>query len=350
MKILLVKRRALGDTVLLSSSIDLFHQRFPGVELSVAVPEAFLPLLEGNPQVKNLWSLEEFPLSLGLKIRREKFDAIFQLHLSPRVRWISWLGGAKKVYTQFQDKAVQLSYGRMPNALEWDRLFLEKVAPGAELKSKPPKIYLSEQELQEGREIWNRLRLDPAKVIFLGLGASRLTKRWSAKHFARFSELIRDRMGFSPAFAVGPGEEEEIFSGNVIDALRVKGFQSAPRREGVDSFGHLAGLSVRDLAKAISAVKAYVGNDSGPKHLAIALGKPTITIFGPEDPKEWHPYSVEQHPYFFLPNLSCRKEDGGRWCGVQYCGEDTVEKHRCMDGIDPLEVYLRLEKLIHEPR
>lgn len=349
MKILVVKRRALGDTVLLSSTLELLQERFPGAEITALVPSAFQSVLLGNPHLKNLWGLEEPFLPLLAKIRRERFDLLFQLHLSQRVRWISWLGGAKKVFTQMQDKATQDAYGFHPNALDWDRLFLEKTFPTSSKSggSPVPKIYLNEYEKQEGKAIWNQLKLSPEKVLFLGLGASRSTKRWLPRHFARLAELARDRLGLQPVFAVGPGEAEEQFASRVIDELRLKGFRSAPSSKiDADCFGHLAGLSLRELAKALSAVKAYVGNDSGPKHLAVALGIPTVTVFGPEDPMEWHPYDTEKHPYFFLPNLSCRAEDGGRWCGVQICDETTSEKHRCMDGIDPLEVYLQLEKIL----
>jgi len=352
MKILVVKRRALGDTVLLSSTLELLRQRFPQAEITALVPSAFQSVLQGNPHLKNLWGLEEPILSLLAKIRKERFDVLFQLHLSQRVRWISWLGGAKHVYTQMQDKKTQSSYGFYPNALDWDRLFLNKIFSTPDDKngisiSPSPKIYLNDYEVQEGKAIWKQFKLDPEKVLFLGLGASRNTKRWLPRHFARLAELARDRLGLQPAFAVGPGEAEEQFASAVINELRLKGFRSAPSsKEGADCFGHLAGLSLRDLAKALSVVKAYVGNDSGPKHLAVALGLPSITLFGPEDPMEWHPYDREKHPYFFLPNLSCRTEDGGRWCGVQICDETTKERHRCMDGIDPLEVYLQLEKLL----
>jgi ADP-heptose:LPS heptosyltransferase len=362
MKILIVKRRAMGDTVLLSSTLEIVRQKFPEAEIFALVPRAFAGVLAGNPHLKGLWHLEEPVWRLLPKIRRERFDLLLQLHLSQRVRWISWLGGAKRVLTQMQDKVTEQAYGFHPNALAWDRLFLEKEFPtaakvssssgpkisaSAEGQSPLPKVYLSEWEQHDGKAIWQSLKLEPNNILFLGLGASRSTKRWSPEHFARLAELARDRLGLQPAFAVGPGDEEEQFAAKVMDCLRVKGFRSAPSSNpSADCFGHLAGLSLRNLAKALAQVRAYVGNDSGPKHLAVALGKPTITLFGPEDPLEWHPYDREQHPYFFLPNLSCRTEDGGRWCGVQICNSTTPEKHRCMDGIDPLEVYLQLEKIL----
>jgi ADP-heptose:LPS heptosyltransferase len=340
-KILLAKRRALGDTVLLSSAVELLARAIPGAEISALVPAPFAPVLENNPSLHRIHTFEESWLSLVPKLRAQKFDHFFQLHASPRTRWLAWAAGAKKTHFHYQNKETERAYGKHPGALEWDAFHFravlgENINPPAPM----PKIYLSDVERAEGREIWRRQGVDPAKIIYLGLGASRLTKRWLPSHFARLSEVIRDRLEGVPGFVVGPGEEEALFAARVIDELRARGMRPLGKS---GDFVHLAGLPVRELAKALSAVRAYVGNDSGPKHMAVALGVPTFTIFGPEDPVEWHPYPRHDHPIFFLPALGCRKEDQGRWCGIAVC---EVENHRCMRDIDPLDVFEAMAKRI----
>lgn len=343
MKILLAKRRAMGDTVLLSSSVELLRSAFPQVEISVLVPGNFSALLEGNPAIKQIFSAEESWFTLLPKIRAQKFDHIFSLHASPRSKWLAALAGGGQSHIQIQNAFRERAYGRHPNALEWDGLFFQTVfGSRIKLPAPMPQIFLSPEEKSEGESFWRNRGVEGKRVIFLGLGASRQPKRWPPAHFARLAELIRDRMEAVPAFVVGPGEGEEEFSARVIDEMRVRGMRPA-LGNGKGDFLHLAGLSVRDLAKALSAVKAYVGNDSGPKHIAAAVGVKTFTLFGPEDPVEWHPYDRGEHPVFFQPALSCRKEDSGRWCGIPVCTTESKEKHRCMWGLDPLEVFLALE-------
>ena len=140
-----------------------------------------------------------------------------------------------------------------------------------------------------------------------------------------------------PAIVTGPGEAEERFSAQVLDHLRARGLR-ALGAGGKGDFAHAAGLGVRRLACALSAVRCYVGNDSGPKHLAVAVGVPTFTFFGPEDPGEWHPYPRAAHPVFFRPGLDCRREDNGRWCGLEECNLQGAARHRCMEELDPLDV------------
>jgi ADP-heptose:LPS heptosyltransferase len=279
---------------------------------------------------------EESWFSLLPKIRREKFDHFIHLHASGRAKFFGSLTGARRKHYHFQNSETEKAYGKHPHALEWDGFFFRTIfGERIRLPAPVPRIYLTEREKEEGRRFWGNV--DAAKVVFLGLGASRPTKRWLPEHFARLAELLKDRRELVPAIVVGPGEEEQKFAGQVIDQLRARGLRPIAGFNG--DFIHHAGLSVRYLFKDLSSEKAYAANDSGPKHIAAALGIPTVTVFGPEDPVEWHPYDLSLHPIFFLPALSCRLEDNGRWCGIPVCDENAPEKHRCMRDIDPLDVF-----------
>lgn len=342
MKFLLAKRRAMGDTVLLSATVDSLQKAIPAAEISVLVPGAFRSLLEAHPSIRRIFSYEDGFWPLLQSIRAQHFDYFLQLHASPNTRWLGWLSGARQVRFHFQNKATEQAYGKHPNALEWDIFFLRSVL-GREIPfSQAPKVYFRPEEQSE--DLWaKRWKIPGQRVVFLGLGASRSTKRWPVAHFARLAELFRERLDLIPAFVTGPGEEEMLFSGEVLDQLRAKALRPIPEGGGKGDFIHVPSLGLRDLARALSLVRAYVGNDSGPKHLAAAVGVPTFTFFGPEDPVEWHPYDRAQHPVFFQEGLACRAEDNGRWCGIAEC---ITEKHRCMQALDPLDAFLTIEKRI----
>jgi len=335
-RILLAKRRALGDTVFLSSTLESLAAALPGAELSVLVPGAFAPVLEGHPRLARVLTYEQGWLSLVPALRALRLDHFVQLHSSPGNRWLAWAAGAGQVSFSVQNNETEKAYGKHPNALEWDGFFLRTLfGPAVAVPGPAPVIHLSAEEREEGRELWRRFGAEPDRVVFLGLGASRPTKRWPPAHFARFAELLRDRAGLVPAIISGPGEAEEAFGGAVLNELRARGLRSMGAG-GKGDFVHAAGLGVRQLARALSAARAYVGNDSGPKHIAAAVGIPTFTFFGPEDPGEWHPYPRDRHPVFFVEGLGCRAQDGGRWCALEEC---VVERHRCMVDLDPIDAY-----------
>lgn len=329
MRILLAKHRALGDTILMSSTFELLRGALPEAELYALVPGAFAPVLEGNPNIRKVFAYEEGFISLALGLRRLGLDLFVQLHSSPSQRWIGRFCGAKMVCHSVQNNETEKAYGKHPNALEWDPLYLrtlfgEKIS----VPAPAPRVFLSPEELATGRAWWQAQGAEPERVVFFGLGASRPAKRWPPAHFARLAELLRDRYSLIPAFVTGPGDAEQAFSAQVLDQLRARGLRTLGAG-GKGDFVHAAGVGVRKLAAALSAVRCYVGNDSGPKHLAVAVGVPTFTFFGPEDPVEWHPYPRAAHPVFFVPGLPCRREDGGRWCGLEVCDLKGADRHRC---------------------
>jgi heptosyltransferase-2 len=97
----------------------------------------------------------------------------------------------------------------------------------------------------------------------------------------------------------------------------------------------------------LAEANVVLGNDSGPKHLAVAVGTPTVTVFGPENPFEWHPYATERHPYVFVEGLACRTNQLAgfpAWCGLQ--GACVQEKHACLQKITPAEVFERARSLL----
>jgi heptosyltransferase-3 len=114
------------------------------------------------------------------------------------------------------------------------------------------------------------------------------TKRWPADRFAALITWLQ-QAGFRVVLTCGPGE----------DAL-VSSIQQSTA--GVIA---MPGLSIPELAELIRAARCYIGNDSGPMHLATAVGTPTVAIWGSSSSVRWHPWGVEhqvvQNPFACNP-------------------------------------------------
>ena len=121
--------------------------------------------------------------------------------------------------------------------------------------------------------------------ILLHPGAGSIRKRWPIKNFLEVEALLK-AAGLDPHFILGPAEED------LVDAL-------LRTCRTVHTLTELT-----ELAALLNSAGGYIGNDSGPSHLAAFLGVPSAVIFGPADPQRWKP--VGPAVEIVRPELACR--------------------------------------------
>jgi heptosyltransferase-2 len=142
-------------------------------------------------------------------------------------------------------------------------------------------------------------------------------KRWPAERFAALAHLFQARKNAEILLVGAAGETD-------IAASIASGLERKP----LDFTGK---TSLRQLMGLISLGRVFVTNDTGPMHIAGALGVPVVAIFGPTDPKATGP---SRKPSVVL------KKDAPCWpCTYRFCPYD----HRCMTGIGPEEVFSAAE-------
>ena len=346
-KILAIKLRALGDTVIFAAAVEELVKAFPGAELHLLVTNPWAGVFKGDPRITRIWTVGRRGIfrktALGLKLWRQKFDLVLNFHASSSSAWLARATGAPVRAIHFhglRDKnnfsTVEIpGKGVVKPIIERD---LDVVrALGIPLPAgRLPRLHVSNGEIGEGRRLIGSF--DLAKpVLVLGLGASRATKIWPLARYAELAMMWRERTG-GGVLAIGSSEEESLckeFLANIPEAGR-------------DGIKIETSLTLRSLMGLLSCASVFCGNDSGPRHLAASLGTPTCTLFGPEDPFEWHPYPLDLHPRFFVENLPCRKDGTPgfpAWCGAEACTEKT---HACMD-IDVNAVFEACRKIGRSP-
>ena len=169
-------------------------------------------------------------------------------------------------------------------------------------------------------------RLARRPLIGIHAGAHALARRWPAERFAVVADHLAQRFGAQIVLTGGPGEEEiaqavaagSSLAGRAAPALCVAG---------QTSLGGLAAL--------IDRLDLFVANDTGPAHLADALGTPSVTIFGPADHRRWAPLDQRRHRIVRRP-LPCSP------CRYAVCPID----HRCLHWIEPDAVIEAAETLL----
>jgi ADP-heptose:LPS heptosyltransferase len=121
--------------------------------------------------------------------------------------------------------------------------------------------------------------------ILLHPGAGSIRKRWPMTNFLEVEAILKAD-GLKPEFILGPAEAD------LVDELQ------HPDRT-VHALSDLL-----DLTVLLKSAGGYIGNDSGPSHLAAFLGLPATVIFGPADPKRWTP--VGRNVAIVRPEMECR--------------------------------------------
>ncbi len=329
----------MGDTILLTAALKELHRNYPLAQIHVAAPEPWIWLLEGFPGVTKLlpitWHNDRAARTkaatrLAFQLRKEKYDVVCGFHSSPAAAMVALSTGAKVRSIHFHSFKAKNMYstvdvpgkGTMKPVVERDLdtvRALGIVVPDGVM----PELFLKEEEKSLAREelkAWGLKR----PVLGVALGASRPTKIWPLHRFAEVAQKWVSDTGGSVLVISGPKEE----------GLVEEFYRSIPNTpEARAQIQVMPACNVRVLAARISQLNSLVGNDSGPRHLAAALNVPTVTLFGPEHPLEWHPYPQNRHPRLFIEPLHCRSnhEPGSPpWCGLNEC---LVEAHQCMNRI-----------------
>ncbi len=296
-RILIIKPSSLGDIVHALPVLAGLRAAYPHAHLAWLVGQPFAPLLEGHPLLdqvipfdrrhfgrllQSLRVLADF-IRFVRTLRRRRFDLVVDLQGLVRSGFLSWASGAER-RVGFADAREfgWLFYTRRVRCPSGVQHAVEKnlhLARALSLKVDPPAFPLGLRDAEQ-RALRERLAgaagRPVARFIAVLPGARWDTKRWRAD---RFAELI-DRLhadGFPPCVLLG-APADRAFADQILAQCSTAV---------IDLIGR---TSLRELSAALALADLVVCHDSGPMHLAAALGKPLVAIFGPTSPARTGPY------------------------------------------------------------
>jgi len=272
----------MGDCVLLTGPVRALKEEFPGFRISVLVEARLASCFDGNPDFDQIL-IAGGKFSTAIRLLTRRFNAIVNLHGGPTSLAYSCLAWGKRIGVEHY-RASKLYHGLLPappssaHTVESTMALLQWL--GVRRERAPALRY--EPHAAEAARIQERLKGRPYVVIHPA--AIMPTKRWEPRRFAEVARTLAAR-GFTIVVTSGPGEES------------VAG-QLAQELEGTVV---LLGLTIPELAELIRGARLYIGNDSGPMHLAAAVSTPTIAVWGSSDSRRWRPWAVEhrvvQNPF-----------------------------------------------------
>lgn len=272
----------MGDCLLLTGPVRAIKEEFPQFRISVLVEPRFAECFDGNPDFDEIIVAKtKFATALRLMLRR--FNVIINLHGGPTSLMYAMAAIGKRIGAeQFQYR--RLYHGLVPSPDPAVHTAQSTMASfqwmGARRETAPALRY--EVHSRESSRIREKLAGKPYVVIHPG--SVMATKRWDAERFGEIAATLAQQ-NFKVVVVAGPGEES--FAGRA--ATKINGASI------------MLGLSIRELAEVIRGARLFIGNDSGPMHLAAAVGTPTIAVWGSSDSRRWRPWAVDhcvvQNPF-----------------------------------------------------
>jgi ADP-heptose:LPS heptosyltransferase len=333
-RILIVRVGALGDTLMATPLLRLLHKQRPQVEIDMLCSELAAPLLELSPHVSRLFRLKgrNLPLVLSLEKRRlvrelrnRKYEIALLLESAPRYRMLLEHARPRQISSfstvpldpglhaivnnlrvaGFQDPVPEDLIMDLPLADE-DDTAAERILEGLP----PPRI---------GMHIgWGPLGRKRSQ-------SSRL-RGWNQTNFSRLIDMfLRQNIG------------SIVLTGSPEDAPDTQMLRKQVPDERIRS---IAGKTrVRELAAVIKRLDLLISVDSGPCHMAAALGTPLVVLWGPGRLEQTRPISayspvrIVRHP---LPCAPCQSTPTQKKC----------RRNLCMESISPEEVFAEARSLL----
>jgi len=326
-RILIVRLGSLGDIIHTVPAQQYLAKRHPEAEIHWLVEPPYDQLLSHVPNIKRIWkadtkrwrkdltSLSE-PRALIRELKAQSFDLAIDFQGLVKSALLTRLTGAKRVIgyqrKRLREPLAAWFYNEPTQIEDGQRHHIEYLLDLAD----PPRFRAqasAEMPLAlpaaANRYVDKHLeRLQAKNPILLNPGAGWETKRWPAERFALLGQMVQEKLGIPVIITYGPAEQD------LVDLIQ-KRTQPDPLKAFPTDLLQLAALCCRS--------RLMVAGDTGPLHLSVALGLPTVAVLGPAHAWRTGPFNRSDvivqherpcpHPY-------------KRTCSEHFCMDISVEQ------------------------
>ncbi|HEY1068238.1 MAG TPA: glycosyltransferase family 9 protein [Pirellulales bacterium] len=315
-RVCLIKPSALGDVVHGLHVLSGLRKRWPQAKFSWVVNDGFADLLEGHPdlsevivfrrrEAKTWGGMWNVGWELAARLRRAKFDLTIDMQGLLRSGLMTLAtGAARRVGFANAREGSRWTYTDFVPVPTMETPWLSRYWPVVKAFGGPDEIQPARFGVTTGHRLSAAEHLAglPRPLIGLHPGAQWVTKRWPPENFAKLVELANRHCGASLVLVGGPGDRE------AADQIA-----AALPRQSINLAGK---TSLLELAALLERLDVFVSGDSGPMHLAAAVGCPCVSLFTCTSPLRFAPKGPQHQ--FVATTLAC-KESRLKTCASLAC-------------------------------
>lgn len=320
--ILFIRIDGIGDLVLSMPAIDALKTAFPGAEITVLGSPAARDLLAHHPHVNRVLVYDRgAPLGKKLRVIRTLRSLRFDVALDPFDSWDlepALLAGlsAAPVRVGFASGGGREVFFTTHLPMPRQDHHISEVVSGllAPLGASPvginPRLHVTQQECEEAARFIEAEGLAGRVLVGIHPGASSESQHWPEEYYAELIDTVTADSGKAAIVFGGPGDDERL--------RRLSGAISGTQPVFVRD-------SLRRFCALVRHCRVLVCNNSGPLHVAAALGVATVSFMGPTVKQRWYPRG-SRHSVLRMDELSCIG------CNAGVCRAGTLD---CMRRITP---------------
>jgi lipopolysaccharide heptosyltransferase III len=337
-RVLVVRLRSIGDTVLTTPALFASRRFLPHAQIDILLEDWVAPVLDGSDLVDRVITLPRDSTSARARIARElrsaHYDVVYNLHGGTTATFLTRATGARHRVGFENYQYARLHNHVAPSPLTiWQRPTLHSVEQqlaligwtGVPVTDRPAtRLAITDSAAMSIAKKLEAAGLDDTEPIaMIHPTAAFDTKQWAADKFARVSEALRDR-GFASVIVVAPNEQ-----------------QTAQMLTEESSAGclTLSDLSLPEVTALAGRARLFVGNDSGIAHIAAAAGAPCVVIFGSSNRNHWRPWTMQPNEIVF-EEMACQP------CPGYSCAE--FEKPECILRVPVERVVAAIDRILSD--
>ncbi|MBK7391877.1 MAG: glycosyltransferase family 9 protein [Chloracidobacterium sp.] len=353
-RVLVVKLRSIGDTVLATPSLIALKRFLPDAQIDILLEDWVAPVLDGFDAVENVLTIGKSTsdrIKTALDLRRRKYDVAFNLHGGTTATMLVRATGARHRVGAASYQYPYLYNHLLPSAAEFwdqetthsaeqqlamigfvgvpveDRPKTRLIVTVAALESVIKKLSDSVGSVhsvvtsEKNQTTENTEDTEPKPIAIIHPSTAFATKQWPTENFARTAEFLNEK-GLN-VIAIASKNEN-----NVLGELQ---------RESNVPITTFDDLTLPEITALASKARVFVGNDSGIAHIAAAVGTPSVVVFGSSNRNHWRPWTDAPNEIVFEP-LPCQP------CPGYTC--EVFGEPKCILSVTPSAVFTALERVL----
>ena len=334
-RILLIRTDRIGDVLLTTPAIEAVRERFPLAHIAMMVRPYAKDIVNGNPYIDEVIIYDKYrehksfikTFQFSGTLKKKNFDLAVIFHPTNRTHAIAYLAAIpRRIGYKYKFSGLltdTVLYTKDQGLRHESDYVFDVLKPLGIINQKNKKLFMPvkpESESSVNLIMFSAGIAEHDKIVIMHPGASCDSKTWPAERFAQLADKLSDE--FKAKIIITAGNEKR-------DMDCAKFMRDKMRASAV----FLAGkLTISELASCIKKAVIFISNDSGPVHIACALGIPSIVIFGRAQkglsPKRWGPIGEK--------DIVLHKDAG---CAEKCLAHNCRKNFECLKAVSVDEVF-----------